>query len=100
MIDGNIKFHNPDSDNLDALVKICMMLMITLVLEVHKGIAGLWQRGNSSGMKEYTNYWQYIPKDYFKAFIYGFPYLWAEKKYWDVNSSELPFDFLAPFIKE
>ena len=48
VIDGNIKFHNPDSDNLDALVKICMMLMITLVLEVHKGIARLWRQGNSS----------------------------------------------------
>jgi hypothetical protein len=51
-------------------------------------------------MKDYLNYGQYIPKDYFKAFIYGFPYLWAEKNYWDVNSAELPFDFLAPFVKE
>ena len=51
-------------------------------------------------MKDYPNYGQYISKDYFKAFIYGFPYLWAEKKYWDVNSAEFPFDFLAPFVKE
>ena len=42
MIERNIKFHRPDSDDPDALVKICMTLMITLVLEVHKGIAGLW----------------------------------------------------------
>ena len=32
--------------------------------------------------------------------MYGLPYLWVEKKYWDVNSSELPFDFLAPFIAQ
>ncbi len=31
-IEGNIKFHCPDSDDPDALVKICMTLMITLVL--------------------------------------------------------------------
>jgi hypothetical protein len=41
--DGNIKFRHPDSNDPDALVKICMMLMITSVLEVHKGIARLWQ---------------------------------------------------------
>ncbi len=51
-------------------------------------------------MKDYPNYGQYIPKDYFKAFIDGLPYLWAEKKYWDVNPAELPFDFLSPFVKE
>ena len=93
-----IKFHRPDADDPDALVKICLTLMVTAVLEVHKGIAGLWQRGNSSGMKQFPNYGQYIPKDYFKAFLYGFPYLWADKKYWDVNRAELPFDFLLPFI--
>ena len=74
--------------------------MVMAVLEVHKGVAGLWQRGNSSGMKEFPNYGQYIPKDYFKAFLHGFPYLWADRKYWDVNRAELPFDFLAPFIGE
>ena len=49
-------------------------------------------------MKELLNYGQYIPKDYFKAFFYGFLYLWAEKKYWDVNNAELSFDIFAPFI--
>ncbi len=37
---------------------------------------------------------------YFKAFINGFPYLWAEKKYWDVNRGNLPFEFIAPFLDE
>ena len=41
--DGNIKFHRPDSNDPDAFVKICMTPMITSVLEVHKGITGLWQ---------------------------------------------------------
>ena len=40
---SNIKFHRPESNDPDALVKICMTLLITSVLEVHKGIAGLWQ---------------------------------------------------------
>ena len=97
--DGNIKFHHPDSHDLDDLVKSCMTLMITSVLEEHKGIAGLWQRGNSSGMKEYPNFGQFIPKDYFKAFIYGFPYLWTDKKYWDVNSSNFLLISLLPSLR-
>ena len=51
-------------------------------------------------MKEFPNCRQYTPKDYFKAFLYGFPYLWADKKYWDVNRVELPFDFPLPFIEK
>ena len=31
---------------------------------------------------------------------HGFPYLWADKKYWDVNRAELPFDFLLTFIEK
>jgi hypothetical protein len=75
----NIKLYRQDAHNPDALLKICLTLMVTAGLEVHKGIAGLWQGGNSLGMKEYPNYGQYIPKEYFKAFLHGFPYLWAEK---------------------
>ena len=41
--DDNIQFLRPDADDPDALVRICMTLMITAVLEIHKGIAGLWQ---------------------------------------------------------
>jgi hypothetical protein len=36
-------------------------------------------------MKQYPNYAQFIPIDYMKAFFHGFPYLWAERKYWDVE---------------
>lgn len=38
----NIKFHRPDANNPDDLLKICLTLMVTVVLEVHKRIAGLW----------------------------------------------------------
>ena len=47
----NIKFHRPDAND-PALLTICLTLMVTAVLEVHKGIVGLWQRGNLLGMKQ------------------------------------------------
>lgn len=67
----NIKFERPDHDDPDVLLKICLTLMVTAVLEVEKGVEGLWKRGKSGGMKEYPNYGQYIPQEYFRAFLHG-----------------------------
>jgi hypothetical protein len=41
--DDEIKFHLPDADGPDALVKICITLIIPAVLDAHKGITGLCQ---------------------------------------------------------
>lgn len=73
---------------------------MSAVTEVQTGVGNLWKNGESPGMKPYPNYGQYIPIDYFKAFMHGFPYLWADKKYWDVDKKSLPFDFLRPFMDE
>ena len=56
-------------------------------------------------MKTYPNYGQYIPVDYIpvdymKAFLRGLPYMWADKKYYDVEPKMLPFDFIQPFFNE
>jgi hypothetical protein len=69
--------------------------MVIAMLEVHKEIGGLWQKRTSSGMKEFPNYGQHIPKDFFKAFLYGYPHRWGEKKYWDNNHTELSFNSLV-----
>jgi len=74
--------------------------MVTSVLEVHRGVEKLWKSGPSAGMKHYPNYSQYIPIDYMKAFLLGFPYLWADKKYWDFERELLLFDFIIPFVDE
>ena len=74
--------------------------MVTSVLEVHQGVEKLWKSGPSVGMKQYPNYAQFIPIDYMKAFLHSFPYLWADRKYWDVERGLLPFDFITPFVNE
>jgi hypothetical protein len=73
---------------------------VTAVTEVQTGVNNLWKTGESPGLKPYPNYAQYIPVDYFKAFMAGFPYLWSDRKYWDTNKKELPFDFIKPFMDE
>jgi hypothetical protein len=75
----NIQFHCEVNEDPDELLKICLTLMVTATFEVHRGIANLWKDEPSSGMKSYPNYAKYIPMMYFKAFIHGFPYLWAER---------------------
>ena len=51
-------------------------------------------------MKDYPNYGQFIPKNYFKAFLRRFPYLWAEEKYWSVAHNDLPWDIITPFVSD
>ncbi|KAL3800329.1 hypothetical protein HJC23_003625 [Cyclotella cryptica] len=81
-------------------VKLCLTLMVTAVLEVSRGVKNLWLYGASAGMKSYPNYGQYIPIDYMKAFLHGLPYMWAYKKYYDVEPNMLPFDCIQPFVDE
>ncbi|KAL7501881.1 hypothetical protein ACHAXN_000164, partial [Cyclotella atomus] len=96
----NILFHREGNYDPVKLVKMCLTLMVASVLEVHSGIENLWKQGKSDGYKDYPNYGQHIPIDYFKVFLHGFPYLWANRKYWDVPKKDLPFDFLVPFVDQ
>ena len=81
-------------------VKICFTIMKSAVLQVERGVENLWKRGESPGFMPYPNYGQFIPVDYFKMFLHGLPYLWADKKYWDIPPEDLPFDFIQPFVNE
>ena len=69
-----------------------LTLIVTAVLEVGHGVKNLWLHGASAGMKSYPNYGQYIPIDYMKAFLHGLPYMWADKKYYDVEPNMVPLD--------
>jgi len=74
--------------------------MVRAVLEVSHGVKNLWLQGVSVGMKSYPNYGQYIPADNMKAFLHGLPYMWADKKYYNVQPNMLPFGFIQPFVNE
>jgi len=45
------------------------------VLEVEKGTSNLFKAGQSDGFRDHAKFNQYIPKNYFKVFLYGFPAL-------------------------
>ena len=74
--------------------------MIAACLEVERGVENLWKRGESDGFKDFSNYGQFIPINYFRAFIAGFPALWAEEKYWHLDARDMPWDIITPFVGE
>jgi len=95
----NIKFECSDGDP-EKIVKICITLMIAASNEVYSGMNMLWLSGRGYGLKDYPNYKQYLPKNYFKAFIRAFPFIWADKKYWFMSRNDLPWDVMDGFVKE
>jgi hypothetical protein len=79
---------------------MCLTLMIAATMEVERGVENLWKRGPSLGMRDYPNYGRFIPINYFKAFLCGFPYLWADKIHWSIPSLDLQWDIILPFMGE
>ena len=79
---------------------MCITILVAATLQVEKGVDNLWKQGPSAGMMPYPNFAQYIPKNYFKVFLRGLPYLWAEEKYWYIPKEDLPWDFIKPFVKD
>jgi hypothetical protein len=51
------------------------------------------------GLKKYPNFGQYIPVNYFHAFICPFPFVWGEKVYWFKPKNDLPWTMFLPFLQ-
>ncbi len=57
------------------------MLLIAAASEVVNGIEHLWKRGKSTGQHDYPNFQQYMPVNYFKAFVAAAAYGWVDQKF-------------------
>ena len=79
-------------------------MRITLItvasLKVNNGIEHLWKQDELDRLEPHPNFGQFIPKNYFKAFVAGFPFLLCDKEYWYKNSRLLPWDVILPFFDE
>ena len=95
----NIKFERRGADP-DFLLKICVTLMIAGANEVHNGVASLWKQGLSYGFRDYPNIAQFLPKNYFKAFVHAFPFMWADRRFWYMSRNDLPWDVFQPFVNK
>ena len=93
-----IKFHDPDVEDPDYLVKIAYTIMIAAVSEVEQGVENLWKRGRSNGRRDYPNFGRYMSKNTFKAFQSAAPYCFCDKKFWYVDKRDRPWDIFLPCL--
>ena len=77
-------------------LKVCVTLIIAASLEVEHGIENLWKT-TTDGFMSPSDYGQYIPVHYFRAFVVGFPHLWSPEEYW--YSDTIPWDSFKPFVE-
>jgi hypothetical protein len=74
--------------------------MILAVLEPETGVENLWKKGPSDGLRDYADFGQYIPKNYFKCFQAAAPFMWADEKLWFVSHRKtLPWEIFLPMVK-
>ncbi len=71
--------------------------MIAATLEVEHGIENLWKQGPGNGLRDNPDFGQYLPVNYFKAFVAGFSYLWSGRQYWYLDN--VPWDVFLPLVR-
>ncbi|KAL7462282.1 hypothetical protein ACHAXS_002666 [Conticribra weissflogii] len=84
--------------NPDYLLQICVRLIIVATNEVEHRIDNLSKHKEYDGLKPFPNFEQFIQMNYLKAFVTGFPYLWAPCKYWHMEKSDVLWDMFLPFL--
>eukprot|EP00797_Seminavis_robusta_P009610 Sro169_g074980.1 n/a (342) ;mRNA; r:10060-11085 len=96
-----IVFHDDTGyfGNMDAdwMVKQCFLLLIASCLETENG-SDLWKRGPSSGRKEYPDFGQYMPLNYWKAFCCAIGVCFGPEEYWYLDKRDVPWDVIVPAV--
>jgi hypothetical protein len=75
----NIKFHDPDNKDPDWIIKQCYLLMLAAGTESEVGVKNLWKKGATGGRRDYPDFGQYMPHNWFLAFQAAAGYMWADK---------------------
>jgi hypothetical protein len=93
-----VKFHRPDDEDSDWIVKQCYMLIIAAVTEAEVGVDNLWKQGEGGGRRDHANFGRYVPIHYFKMFLSCAPYLFCEKKYWYESYEDKGWEVFQPVM--
>jgi hypothetical protein len=101
VVKEGIKFHRPDDDDPDWIVKNCFLLTLAAVGEVKIGIENLWKKGPChGGRRDYADFGRYVPVMVFKAWQAAMPLMWCDKKYWYEERRNLTWDVFLPVLEE
>ncbi|KAG7355119.1 hypothetical protein IV203_004475 [Nitzschia inconspicua] len=71
-------------------------MMVAAATESEVGVENLWKRGPTGGRRDYPDFGQYLPRNWFVAFQSAAGYMWSPKKYWYQEKHNKPWDIFAP----
>ena len=78
VVNDKIKFHDPDDDDPDWIIKQCYLVLHASVWEGDRGIENLWRKGQSAGRHNFPDFGRYIPVSYFRAWQSAAPYMYCD----------------------
>ncbi|KAG7356382.1 transposase IS4 [Nitzschia inconspicua] len=94
----SIIFHDPNNKDPDWIVKQCYLIMVAAATESEVGVENLWKRGPTGGRRDYPDFGQYLPRNWFVAFQAAAGYMWSPKKYWYDEKHNKPWDIFVPAL--
>jgi Transposase IS4 len=101
VVKEGIRFHRPEDDDPDWVIKNCFLLLLAAVGEVKLGIDNLWKKGPCpGGRRDYADFGRYVPVMYFKAWQSAMPFMWCDKKTWYEERRNLTWDVFLPMLKQ
>ena len=74
-----------------------MTLVVAASLEVSMALITFLISGASNRFKQYPNYGNYVPQNYFCAFVSGFPQLWSLPHLWHLE--HVPWESFLPLVR-
>ena len=93
-----IKFNDETDRDPDWIVKQGYLLILAAATESDTGVENLWKRGKSGGRHDHADFGQYMPQNYFKAFISGAAMMFCEEAHWYLPKRDRPWDIFMPAL--
>ena len=93
-----IKFHDENAEDPDWIVKQCYLLMLAAATENEVGVDNLWKKGPTGGRRNYPDFGQYMPRNWFIAFQSAAGLMWSPKSLWYKDKTEKTWDIFMPAL--
>jgi hypothetical protein len=93
-----IKFHDPDAEDPDYMVKHCYTLLVAGAAERQKGTANLWKQGAGPGRTSYPDFGKYADQKLFECFVSAAPYMFCDEKHWYAGKEAATWEIFRPVL--
>jgi hypothetical protein len=98
VINEKIVFHDDDNEDPDWIVKQAYLLVIAAANESEVGLENLWKIGSTGGRRHYPDFGQYMPCNYFKAFLSAAAKVFGPEEQWYTDKRDMPWELITPAL--